>query len=493
MKSDDKMTIRGKFLEQKRNKEITFCEEIDSLCRKHTILTESDVELIHEYAGRLTEKVEQLGKDCFINCVRASGNDAITVAAAYAENSLYDYTTIGAIISDADEPAVLRTLRCGLPSSDIRAMSYTTTEGHNIVQNCYPIENCGKIIGVVLVERDITKEDIEEWERIVYHDPDIKSYPYLRNLTRLAECVNDAVIVLNQDMTVVYRNDKAQHIYHAYGYIHDIHAKKYNDFSFHGPIHVGPGIERAEYHLDLRCAGKYFEIGEYCYYEDAYFYIIILKDITQEKEKEENLIYKSVVVREAHHRVKNNLQTVYNLLDMQRRRQPEERIKLVLNEAMNRIASIASAYELLSKEGTEVVNILDLLNKITINFKALVDSSNIALNIEVKGDETYATTDDATDIALVVNELLQNTFKHAFNHRGFGNVSVTVLKRPLYSEIIVSDNGEGMDSNKIENAGEGLGHQIAENIVKQKLKGQIHYLSDLTGTSVVFTFRCIEK
>lgn len=221
--------------------------------------------------------------------------------------------------------------------------------------------------------------------------------------------------------------------------------------------------------------------------------MIVIKDVTQEKEKEENLIHKSVVVRETHHRVKNNLQTVYNLLDMQRRRMPEERIKLALNEAMNRISSIASAYELLSKEGTETVNILELLKRITTKFKELVDSSDMKLDIEVKGDDAYATTDDATDIALVVNELLQNTFKHAFNDRGFGRVSVTLLKRPLYSEIIVSDDGEGFDSDQVDGAGEGLGHQIAKNIVEQKLKGKILYLSDSTGTSIVFTFRCIEN
>lgn len=329
--------------------------------------------------------------------------------------------------------------------------------------------------------------------KVIYHPPDIEGYPFLRNLTQLAECVNDAIIILNKEQRVIYRNDQAQKIYIDYGYIHDIHERDYNSFSFHGPITVGPGIENSEKHVDLGCAGNYFEIGEYCYFEGEYFYMIVLKDVTQEKEKEENLIHKSVVVREIHHQVKNNLQTVYNLLDMQRRRMPEERIQLALNEAMNRIASIASAYELLSKEGTEIVNILELLKKITAKFKNLVDSSDIRLEIEVKGDDAYASTDDATDIALVVNELLQNTFKHAFNARGFGRVSVTLLKRPLYSEIIVSDDGEGFDSNQMDRAGEGLGHQIAKNIVEQKLKGQILYLSDSTGTSIVFTFRCMEN
>lgn len=488
------MTIEGKFLKEKRDKNIDFCEDIDSICRKHTILDESDVALIHKCARDLMHTANKMGRDCFINCIRASGNDTVTVAAAYASNSLYNYTTVGAIISDADEPAVLRTFRYGLVSRDIHAMSYTTTEGNNIIQDCYPIENNGKVIGAAVIERDMTKKDLEAWKQVVYHEPNIALYPVLKNLVKLAECVNDGVIVLNLNKAVIFRNDRAQRIYQGYGYIHDIYDKNYDDFSFHGPIKVGPGIENAENHTELRCAGNYFEIGEYCYFEDEYYYIIVIKDVTQEKEKEENLIHKSVVVRETHHRVKNNLQTVYNLLDMQRRRLPEERMKLALNEAMNRIASIAGAYELLSQEGAEVINILDLLKKITANFKRLVDSSSdIEIHIAVKGDNAYVTSDDATDIALVVNELLQNTFKHAFNNRGSGRVSVTVLKRPLYSELIVSDDGEGFDCDKVNHTDEGLGRRIAENIVKQKLKGQILYLSDSTGTSVVFTFRCIEN
>lgn len=488
------MTIEGKFLKEKRNNQIDFCEDIDTLCRKHTILNKNDMELIHKCAEDLVSIAKELERDCFINCVRAAGNDTITVAAAYATNSLYNYSTIGAIVSDADEPAVLRTIRYGLPSKDIRAMSYTTTEANNIIQDGYPIESNGRIIGATIIERDVTKEDLEEWKKVAYHEPDIEKHPILRNLTKLAECINDAIIVLDQSKTVIFRNDRAQRVYQGYGYIRDIYDKNYNDISFHGPVNVGPGIENSENHIELRCAGNYFEIGEYCYCEDQYYYVIVIKDVTKEKEIEENLIHKSVVVREMHHRVKNNLQTVYNLLDMQRRRLPEERIRLALNEAMNRIASIASAYELLSKEGAEVVNILDLLKKITGNFKRLVDSSSdIEIHIEVKGDNVYVTMDDATDIALVVNELLQNTFKHAFNNRGSGRVSVTVLKRPLYSELIVSDDGEGFDCDKADHTDEGLGRHIAENIVKQKLKGQIIYLSDSTGTSVVFTFRCIEN
>lgn len=97
------------------------------------------------------------------------------------------------------------------------------------------------------------------------------------------------------------------------------------------------------------------DIKEYCYCHDyeekVYFYISIIHDITQEKLKEEDLVLKSVAVREAHHRVKNNLQTIYNLLDMQRRRLSNQSAKNALIEAMSRISSISSAYEILSKKG----------------------------------------------------------------------------------------------------------------------------------------------
>lgn len=472
-----------------------FIEDIDSLCKKHTLLSGGDIELLHKVAVEIEELSRKENKDFFINCPMPDSNNTITVAAAYARDSLYNYSTVGAIVNE-DEPAVSRTAKYGLESHNVHAKSYTSTEGNHLIQDCCPVLNTeGNIIAVIVSERAMTDDDFYIWNNREYKAPDYIKYPYLKNLTYVAECESDAIIVLNNQKQVVYRNDSAVNLYKNFGYIQDIFGGIYEEISLHGLINVGPGFENSSSHSDLFCAGKYLEIKEYCYCYDyekkIYFYIIIIHDITQEKLKEEDLILKSVAVREAHHRVKNNLQTIYNLLDMQRRRLSIQSARDALTEAMSRISSISSAYDILSKKGSEKVNIMNLLKKIVSNFEALIDYSEKNISIELQGDDTYTSMEIATDIALVVNELLQNIEKHAFVNRDSGKICVRVLERPLFSEIIVSDDGVGFDSDLINYTSDGLGHQLAVNIVRTKLKGQINYLSDSTGTTVAFTFKCL--
>lgn len=472
-----------------------FFEDIDNLCKRHTLLSDEDITLLHEIALKIEEISKEENRDIFINCPLPDSDNTITVAAAYVENSLYNYSTIGTVINET-EPAVLRTAKYGLESHNVHAKSYTSTEGNHLLQDCYPILNLkGNVIAVVTSERAMTENDFNIWNKREYKSPDYDKYPYLKNLTYVAECENDAIIVLNNDKQVVYRNDSAVNLYKNFGYIEDIFGCLYEEVSLHGLINVGPGFENSSSHSDLFCAGKYLDIKEYCYCHDyeekVYFYIIIIHDITQEKLKEEDLVLKSVAVREAHHRVKNNLQTIYNLLDMQRRRLSNQSAKNALIEAMSRISSISSAYEILSKKGSEKVNIKNLLKKIVLNFENLIDYSEKNISIELQGDDTYTSMEIATDIALVVNELLQNIEKHAFVNRDRGKICVRVLDRPLFSEIIVSDDGVGFDNDLINSTSDGLGHQLAINIVKTKLKGQINYLSDSTGTTVAFTFKCL--
>lgn len=472
-----------------------FIEDIDSLCKRHALLSSEDIELLHKIAKQLEKESQKENKDFFINCLIPKSSDTITIAAAYTKNSLYNYSTIGAIVNE-NEPAVSRTAKYGLESHDVHAKSYTSTEGNHLIQDCYPIINKeGNTIAVIVAERKMTEDDFRIWNRREYKTPDYVKYPYLKNLTYIAECERDAIIVLNNEKEVVYRNDSAVNLYKDFGYIQDIFGGFYEAVSLHGTINVGPGFENSSRHSDLFCAGKYLDIREYCYCHDydekVYFYIVVIHDITQEKLKEEDLILKSVAVREAHHRVKNNLQTIYNLLDMQRRRLPIQSARDALTEAMSRISSISSAYEILSKKGSEKVNIMNLLRKIVSNFETLIDYSETDISIELQGDDTYTSMDIATDIALVVNELLQNIAKHAFVNRNRGRACVRVLERPLFSEIVVSDDGVGFDSDLINNTSDGLGHQLAVNIVKTKLKGQINYMSDSTGTTVAFTFKCL--
>jgi len=468
-----------------------YYENIAHLCAKNTVLTEEDIKILAKTSEQLIAIAQTEKLDVFINCMCADGNGCITVSQALCDDTMYNMSTVGLIIRGEDEPAVLRTLRYGIETRDMWATSYTTTAGNMIVQRVSPIKNGDVTIGALIRERRLLQAEVDSWSRESPWIPvNYGQYPYLKYSEWLAECVHEAVIIVDEDGIVVFRNQQAKIIYHEYGYIYDIMNKPYNSISMHGNLVVGAGIENAFHEEELSTSGHYYHIKQYCYYDNSFFYIIILRDITQEKEKEENLVLKSVVLREAHHRIKNNLQTIYNLLDMQRRRVSAQESVTALGEAMGRIMSIASSYEMLMMRGTEQISITDTIRMVIDKFMVLIKDVKTEIEVSITGDDIGVDADCATDIVLVINELLQNSFKYAFVGKEKGHISICLLERPLYSEITVADDGVGFDWDKKLVQSDGMGLQIARNIVINKLKGNLSCQSDSSGTKITFDFKC---
>ncbi|MDN5907666.1 MAG: sensor histidine kinase, partial [Staphylococcus equorum] len=174
-------------------------------------------------------------------------------------------------------------------------------------------------------------------------------------------------------------------------------------------------------------------------------HLILLKDITDLKEKERELISKSVAIREVHHRVKNNLQTVASLLRLQMRRGLPNGSEKYFQESLNRILSIASVYEvILDESSTDTVNIDKLIKKIG-NMVVYNESSNKTLHITYQTDEHINLVSNiAVSVALIANELITNCLTHAFNNQTEGIISVT-LAYDTESDTVkleVQDTGE---------------------------------------------------
>lgn len=472
-----------------------YIEDVENLCRKYTSLSAEEIRVIKRAAEDLKMQVEIEKKDVFINCLCKDNSGAVTVALAHCDDNLYDISTIGLIIREEEEPAVLRTLRYGVVSRDMWAVSYTTTEGNRIVQTCAPIQYHGKTIGVYTIERRLKQSEIDEWSREEdFLVIDYNRYPYLKYLDWLAECVSEAVIICDEDGVVVFRNSEAKSLYHKYGYIFDIYQKRYEEVSMHGPLKVGRGIENAFYQSEQKCGSYYFHIKQYCYCaEETWFYIVLLQDVTQDRLKDETLVSKSAALREAHHRIKNNLQTVYNLLDMQWRRLDSADSAVAIKEAMGRIMSISTAYEVLLLKGLDQVSIRDIIETVRAKFIQIMEGVLPKVEICIYGDDVCVDADCATNVALVVYELVQNSFKHAFKGRKTGNIGIQIIGRPVYSEVTVFDDGIGFCYTEDRKEFGGMGFQIAKNIVRSKLKGELRCESDRTGTRVTFDFRHYEN
>ncbi len=467
-------------------------ENISAICRKNTDFSEKELAIIKRTAEGLKDLPDIEGKDVFLNCVCRDGATSVTVAYYHCEDSMYSISSLGAVVREDDEPGVCRTMWYGIPSNDMLAVSFTTTEGHRLVQECVPLFCEDRVIGIIVKERRLRETEVEEMNREpLFLVVDYDRYPYLRYLDWLAECVDEGVIICNANKKVVFRNLTAKKLYHKYGYINDIYGKNYEDISMNGFMGVGPGIENSFCERETQGGGYYFMTREYCYDSGSeWFYIVIIRDVTRDYLKDEDLVLKSVALREAHHRIKNNLQTVYNLLGMQQRRVHSPDGVAAIQEAKSRIMSISTAYEELMAQGGDQISVRNILESTSEKILRMAEGVVPVVSIEILGDDIIVNADIATNIALVVNELIQNCLKHAFEGRATGRIKVTLKKWPLYSEVTVRDDGVGFikESEELRN---GLGFRIVENIVKSKLKGKLQMTSTGDGTDVTFSFKLL--
>jgi two-component sensor histidine kinase len=465
-------------------------EIIERLLTQYTLLTASDIKLVIAVSIKMQYIAEIGNVDVFIDCPCKNPREAVVVAEANCRDTMYELSMIGYIIRDEDEPAVFRTFRFGVETQDVRAVSYVTTHGNILVQNVTPIKNGRKTIGVLICENRFDKKsDVNPppSEEIGIQKQLDESSAFLGNLNWFAECIEDAVIVVNEGATVVYRNSEANRIYSGFGYIRDILGQNYNEVSLHGAVTAGPDNPCVSKQFTI--CGNYYHMKQFYFKRQQIFYIILLRNITQLKQTEENQIIRSIAIREAHHRIKNNLQTIHSLLDLQRRRTSSVECGEALSDAMNRILSIATTHEILVKSGVDSVSLMDVIKRISNYFLNSIDETFKQISVIVEGDNFDVDSGTSTSISLVINELLQNSFKYAFPDRQKGNIYIHVKEIPVYSKITISDDGVGFAQEKIRNEKNNLGLQIVQNIVKNKLKGRLDICSNEKGSTIAFDFK----
>jgi signal transduction protein with GAF and PtsI domain len=193
------------------------------------------------------------------------------------------------------------------------------------------------------------------------------------------------------------------------------------------------------------------------------------------------LVTNTAVVREMHHRIKNNLQTVAMLMQLQIPEAAKLDTRQVLETNIHRIRSIASVHEVLSERGFRLVDVKDVLERITRTTVEAMTSPNRVIAIDVYGEPLLLPSRAATALTLVVNELVQNALEHAFTGRLDGRVEISLGHSPDEIVVIVRDNGSGLSAVHTQ----GLGLEIAETLVKDDLNGRLKFNQPVSGGTEV--------
>ena len=195
-----------------------------------------------------------------------------------------------------------------------------------------------------------------------------------------------------------------------------------------------------------------------------------------------------LALREVHHRVKNSLQLVASILNLQARKYRGTETEKILSENVARILTIATIHDMLTKreDCIETVRAIPMLRQLTAALENFVPEEK-QIVFDVSGDDMVIGSNQASAIALVVNELVTNALEHAFVGRSSGRISISLAAGGLFHIVTVADDGVGMKPGQL--PGERLGLRLVESTVRGKLQGKLRIDSDEGGTRISFDIK----
>ncbi|WP_319446022.1 MULTISPECIES: sensor histidine kinase [unclassified Mycobacterium] len=207
---------------------------------------------------------------------------------------------------------------------------------------------------------------------------------------------------------------------------------------------------------------------------------VLIRDVTEVKRRDRALLSKDATIREIHHRVKNNLQTVAALLRLQARRTNNAEGREALIESVRRVSSIALVHDALSMSVDEEVNLDQVVDRILpiMNDVASVDHP---IRIVREGDLGVLDADRATALIMVITELVQNALEHAYDPvADQGCVSIRAERSARWLDVVVHDDGRGLPEGFSLEKSDRLGLQIVRTLVAAELDGSLG-MHDVAG------------
>lgn len=200
--------------------------------------------------------------------------------------------------------------------------------------------------------------------------------------------------------------------------------------------------------------------------------LVLVRDVTELRHRDRQLLGKDATIREIHHRVKNNLQTVAALLRLQARRVDSGQARAALTESVRRVASIAVVHEILSASPDEAVPFDEVVDKVA-SMVAEVASPESSVRVHRTGGFGALPAQVATPLVMVLTELLQNAVEHGFPGGRSGEVTVTAARDRDRLRVLVRDDGAGLPPGFDPAAGQRLGLQIVRALIAGELGGDL--------------------
>jgi two-component sensor histidine kinase len=429
--------------------------------------------------------------------------------------TLHQEDLVGRLVDDAERPLLGRAWRLG----EMVEGELVTTRGERARMQCIPVRWEGDLIAVMTRESPLTvgrrpglleREYVELFDRFARMIAD-GVFPFASDeaaVTEESPRVGDGVVVLDEGGRVSYGSPNAVNALHRMGVFSNVEGMRFDELGVEETAVQRafatrlPVIEEVERRPDVivlvRCI-PLLSMGEL---SGA---VVLLRDVTDLRRRDRLLVSKDATIREIHHRVKNNLQTISSLLRLQGRRLAPGEGRSALRESERRIRSIAIVHEILSREAGDQVPFDEIVRSLVrMTEDAVVSGRPIKLCVE--GDAGDLSADLATPLAVVLAELLQNAIEHAFEGAelgdkagpggrpgdkagpggrpgdragdGAGRVDLVLDNDGSRLLVQVRDDGQGLPEGfSIDNT-TSLGLSIVRDLVRSQLSGSIEMRRD---------------
>jgi len=461
------------------------------LAREHTSLDRDDIDHLH----RLGAEWAFLADLCFADLllyVRSSERKWLIIdqVRPATNQTIYAVDYVGSwaegIEADIIEQAA---------TSGVRTEGGIDLEGDDEVTHArmmaIPVRRNGRVIAVLSKEWKVRAgRPLGELERnysIIFDEfarmIEAGTFPFAGRVadSSAAPRVGDGVLTLDATGSVTYVSPNANSALHRVGIQANPVGMRLAELGFHdGPVRQAfercePIVEEFEQGADVtllcRCVPLVSQVDGRSEVAGG---LLLVRDVTELRKRDRLLLSKDATIREIHHRVKNNLQTISSLLRLQARRLTNPEAKAAVQESVRRIRTIALVHESLSREPGEDIAFIEIVRPLLRLAEEGLQSPDRPVRFTVSGDGGRIPANTATPLSVVLTELLQNAVDHGFPEGSDGGeVAVLLAQRDGRLSVRVVDNGRGVDPGFDLDSATGLGLSIVRTLVTTELNGTI--------------------
>jgi two-component sensor histidine kinase len=468
---------------------------LSSLARRHTTLSGREVEQLHHLVADW-QLLSDLNFADLLLFGSLRDREAYVVLAQvrpYPAQTLYQEDMVGHIVEAGDRERVRlafaeeRIVREGDPE---------WRDGTPIREEAIPVRYRDRIVAVVRAEQNLatarTPSQLElsylqaagELEQMIAEG----SFPFPTSEEReISPRVGDGFMRLDPAGIIVYASPNAVSAYRRLGVTTNLigeHLGKL-DFDETNTLEALRRGRPVEDEIEASGAWIYRRFVPLVHGGDVAGAIGIFRDVTELRHRDRMLLLKDATIREIHHRVKNNLQTVASLLRLQGRRLTSDEARSALEESVRRISSIALVHETLSQDSHERVDFDRVAHRVVEMVQEGFALPERPMRFRVAGAAGDLPSEVATPLALIAAELIQNAVEHAAGEDG-GTLAVTLemARTPNHVRLAVGDDGAGLPGGFVLDRDAKLGLQIVRTLVESELGGTITIAASDPGTRV---------